>query len=882
MSVPLTPLLVQYRYAAKYSDEVDLYKGDVVEGLALKGPPGRQWWYGLSRHVYGIFPANFVVALGDGGSAGRSVGGAVGASTWRDPSSSALPPPPAGAPPSYAIIGTVDTTAAQPTTAAGWGSTAFAQLDHAVRTQPTRVPQSKLLEVQDAMIDFQERNRRQCSAFLNPSRQRRLVAAGALPPPPPNGVPPRSALLAQAQPQIQQQPTLLPPPPPPAGPVPYSAVLWSTRADDARAEEERQDAMYAARRMALARSVRAAREAMPADMPSSPAAAPPSAAPALAPVAPAPVAAPAEEEEEVVWKPSAAMVSLFSKKKKKGGMGMMMMLKVKSKMMKSLRAKRKALRAKRKEFIVVKSFRDEARDEADAAELEAIAKIPKSPAARALIGKALKSHFLFANITDGMLSSVISVAEKIEVGGIGSHVVTQGETGDRFYIVDDGTLSIAIDGKVIGNPLKSGDYFGDLALLHSGAKRAATVATTSPSCVLWALRRRTFKNAMGRSANNRMQQLQAVLQAVLQGIPTIKALTTTQRRTLAQLAKERSVAASEVVVQRGEVCDVFHIVKKGGVQSDVVQHRGKGECFGESAVQGSSASAWTETVRANDASGCELYTFSRDAVLAALGALDVLSANNLLGDAAPTTPRSANRRSSHGARASAAAPARLWSAAERATVRSIADVDVLRVLGVGSFGRVKLVRPKGKEGPTFALKTVQKRLVMMARQVEQITLERSINLTCAHPFVVGLFCSFHDRKRIYLGIELAPGGELCTLLDEKPDGLSAAETAFYAAGVGMAIAHIQSNGFVWRDLKPENVLIGEKGYPKACDFGISKKMDAGEHTYTICGTVHYMAPEIISQSGHGYAVDFWALGIFIYECINGLDPFAEDDSMMER
>ena len=98
----------------------------------------------------------------------------------------------------------------------------------------------------------------------------------------------------------------------------------------------------------------------------------------------------------------------------------------------------------------------------------------------------------------------------------------------------------------------------------------------------------------------------------------------------------------------------------------------------------------------------------------------------------------------------------------------------------------------------------------------------------------------------------------------------------------MAIAHIQSNGFVWRDLKPENVLIGEKGYPKACDFGISKKMDAGEHTYTICGTVHYMAPEIISQSGHGYAVDFWALGIFIYECINGLDPFAEDNSMMER
>ena len=173
-----------------------------------------------------------------------------------------------------------------------------------------------------------------------------------------------------------------------------------------------------------------------------------------------------------------------------------------------------------------------------------------------------------------------------------------------------------------------------------------------------------------------------------------------------------------------------------------------------------------------------------------------------------------------------------------------------------------------------------------ACQQEQVTLELSVLLETRHPFVVGLFCSFQDRKRLYFGMELAPGGELCTLLDKRADesgsGFAPAAAAFYAVGVAMAIAHIQAHGFVWRDLKPENVLIGRRGYPKACDFGISKRLKGGEHAYTICGTVHYMAPEIVSQVGHAFPVDNWALGIFIFECILGLNPFSDDDSMIQR
>jgi serine/threonine protein kinase len=218
-------------------------------------------------------------------------------------------------------------------------------------------------------------------------------------------------------------------------------------------------------------------------------------------------------------------------------------------------------------------------------------------------------------------------------------------------------------------------------------------------------------------------------------------------------------------------------------------------------------------------------------------------------------------------------------------VTSLNDVHIVRVLGVGSFGRVKLVHHKSDATSLFAVKTIQKRLVMQANQQEQVALELRILTETQHPFVTALIGKFHDRNRLYLCMELELGGELCTLLDNCADetgaGLPLADVKFYATGIAMAISHIHEHGFVWRDVKPENVLIDSRGYPKACDFGISKHLEQDDCAYTVCGTVHYIAPEIVSQVGHSFPVDYWALGILVYECIKGLNPFTDDDSIIE-
>ena len=126
-------------------------------------------------------------------------------------------------------------------------------------------------------------------------------------------------------------------------------------------------------------------------------------------------------------------------------------------------------------------------------------------------------------------------------------------------------------------------------------------------------------------------------------------------------------------------------------------------------------------------------------------------------------------------------------------------------------------------------------------------------------------------------LEAVMGGELFTYLSGK-NGVPEKQSRFYTACVVLAFEYLNTRNYIYRDLKPENLLIDTDGYVKVADFGFAKKLDRGK-TYTMCGTPDYLAPELVQQSGHGKAVDWWALGVLIFEMTAGFPPFAGSDQI---
>lgn len=195
-------------------------------------------------------------------------------------------------------------------------------------------------------------------------------------------------------------------------------------------------------------------------------------------------------------------------------------------------------------------------------------------------------------------------------------------------------------------------------------------------------------------------------------------------------------------------------------------------------------------------------------------------------------------------------------------------------LGTGTFGRVRLVQYGQVSNAFFALKMLKKSEIIRLKQVEHIKAEKSILSQISHPFIVTLYASFQDEKFIYMLMEYVIGGELFSQL-RKVGRFSNDTARFYAAEIVLALQYLHSIDIVYRDLKPENLLIDAEGHIKITDFGFAKHVE--DRTWTLCGTPEYLAPEIIQSKGHGKAVDWWALGILIYEMLAGFPPFYDEN-----
>lgn len=201
------------------------------------------------------------------------------------------------------------------------------------------------------------------------------------------------------------------------------------------------------------------------------------------------------------------------------------------------------------------------------------------------------------------------------------------------------------------------------------------------------------------------------------------------------------------------------------------------------------------------------------------------------------------------------------------------DWVFVNTLGTGTFGRVFLVRHRVRstqDGPYHAMKVLQKSEVVRLRQVEHINNEREILRNVRHPFIVSLYASFQTPTNLFMCLEYVVGGELFSHL-RRAVRFHNDVTRFYAAEILLAIEHLHGLDIVYRDLKPENILLDHEGHIKMTDFGFAKRIE--DRTWTLCGTPEYLAPEIIESRGHGKAVDWWALGVLVYEMLSGYPPF---------
>jgi tRNA A-37 threonylcarbamoyl transferase component Bud32 len=322
--------------------------------------------------------------------------------------------------------------------------------------------------------------------------------------------------------------------------------------------------------------------------------------------------------------------------------------------------------------------------------------------------------------------------------------------------------------------------------------------------------------------------------------------------------------AGQKILIQGNTGDEFFIILDGSVSVYVADKGGsetkvatlsKGDYFGEKALLSSDVRG--ATCIADSLVTC--LTLERDEFLSMFGSFDELL-NKDPNATIETAPPSVD----------------ISGPGSFALDISLSDLDIRATLGIGAFGRVKLCRYNAKD-QYYALKCQSKKGITESGLQEHVLQEMRIMRRIDHPYIARLFSALQDSSYIYFVLELLQGGELFTHLRNRGK-LSEQSARFYGATVVYAFTTLHAKKIAYRDLKPENLVMDANGFVKLVDFGLAKQLLSGK-TWTLCGTPDYLAPEIILNEGHDLAVDYWALGVLLYEMVVGAPPFYAEDPM---
>ncbi|CCI45083.1 unnamed protein product [Albugo candida] len=483
---------------------------------------------------------------------------------------------------------------------------------------------------------------------------------------------------------------------------------------------------------------------------------------------------------------------------------------------------------------------------------------PKAEPIRHLLTQILHTNVLFTGLSSDELLSCLDAFFPVKVSKQ-TIVFKQGDQGDHFYAVETGKLEILVSVPHAQGPIRYGFLtpgmgFGELALLCN-MPRAATIRSIT-DVELWALQRNTFREI---TAYHKLQRHQKTL-SILQGIPILKKLTLAELQQMASAMEWEEYPAKTAIIRQGEIGKHFFIITFGEIivtQKEaistpemIIRTLRAGDHFGEMALLKDEMRSATCTASSN----VQCLKLGREHFIAMLGTIQELAEREPVSRAfCHMTPQ----------------------AYKYHVDIPFHELEILQTLGRGAFGRVKLVRHT-KTQAAMALKCVIKSRISHNNLREHVLNEKRVMLAVDHPFAVRLLSTFQDHRYLYFLVELVLGGELYTHV-RRQRFFEASVARFYIASIVLVLEHLHQKSIAYRDIKPENILLDTDGFVKLADFGLGKVVT--DPTWTLCGTPDYLAPEMILSKGHGKAVDYWALGVLIYELLAGKPPFPGAEPM---
>ncbi|XP_060688143.1 cGMP-dependent protein kinase 2 isoform X2 [Hemiscyllium ocellatum] len=516
------------------------------------------------------------------------------------------------------------------------------------------------------------------------------------------------------------------------------------------------------------------------------------------------------------------------------------------------------------------------------------ARVRKDSGVKKLVTDALnRNQFLKRLETQQIRDMVECMYEKIYQHG--DYVIKQGEPGNHLFVLAEGKLEVLQNNKILTS-ISIWTTFGELAILYNCTRTASVKALSRVKT--WVLDQDVFRNIMRGTAQARHDQYRNFLRSV----SLLKNLPEDKLAKIVDCLEVEYYDKGDYIIREGEEGSTFFILANGKVkvtqsteyhiEPQLIKVLQRGDYFGEKALI-------SDDVRsANiiaDENYVECLVIDRETFNQTVGTFDELQ-NYLQGYVAELTRDDEKRHASQshscwqisthvqGAEISLEMIRLKEKVATFSSTSPFRNLEIITTLGVGGFGRVELVKMKN-EDVTFAVKCIKKKYIVDTRQQEHIHSEKKILEEACSPFIVRLFRSFKDNKYVYMLLEACLGGEIWSILRDR--GCFDEFTAkFCTSCVTEAFDYLHRIGVIYRDLKPENLMLDSEGYIKLVDFGFAKKIGKGQKTWTFCGTPEYVAPEIILNKGHDFGVDFWSLGILVFELLTGSPPFSGFDQMM--